>query len=501
MARTRLSGAPGVPRRAASRFAAWLAPLVLVLALCGTPRPASAAAGITALRCELDGQGKLANIRYKVGDAEAWKSVCKWNASASEAVQAAGAGALGDICLDDVLAIIFGIIGDAPAKGSGAAAGRPEGVVLRGADGDLRACGSLGGGGGALGALGAGSVGVTQFEKEGRIVSGIRAQCEGKAGSKRIKSLKPKFSKAPKDASPAPGPSGVPKCCIELMSYGMLHPGETSGTAFPCCSNWIKTQGASAVASGDPAAVEAAEAARAAALKSGLSAEDAETQASVAALFGDFGDTCPPDESKGIWAPPITRCDLPSPRRFNNIDGDTVDPRTGIPTTKYLLWHPKAHMVQQTVLPSGVPGNATGAYWYIRELFMPRVRYFRSSQPPPDWSWDFFCNIVLHVIKLTGNSLEMGFQIGGGMAPPIRLTHEWTDSREGLLVVSRMFYGYQEYALLDAAIVRMINFIAIKSFGGDCPQEAAWKWVNHCIEEIGNLEFFLPTLYKQAVGK
>jgi hypothetical protein len=46
--------------------AAWL---VLAIAALACARSAAAASGITALRCELDDQGKLANILYKVQEA------------------------------------------------------------------------------------------------------------------------------------------------------------------------------------------------------------------------------------------------------------------------------------------------------------------------------------------------------------------------------------------------------------------------------------------------
>jgi hypothetical protein len=124
---------------------------------------------------------------------DAWLSTCKWDGGASAA--GAAAAGLGDVCLDDALALVLGVIQG--AKGPGAKASRPEGVVLRGANGDLHGCGSLGGGnssGGAFGALAAGKLGLTEYKQEGKVVSGLRAQCAGKAGRKRIKSLKPRFS-------------------------------------------------------------------------------------------------------------------------------------------------------------------------------------------------------------------------------------------------------------------------------------------------------------------
>jgi hypothetical protein len=65
-------------------------------------------------------------------------------------------------------------------------------------------------------------------------------------------------------------------------------------------------------------------------------------------------------------------------------------------------------------------------------------------------------------MKLDSNGLEMGFQIGNTLPPPVRLTHEWQDSPEGLQVTSRMFYGLQSFTLSNALLVKFVNYVALK---------------------------------------
>lgn len=116
--------------------------------------------------------------------------------------------------------------------------------------------------------------------------------------------------------------------------------------------------------------------------------------------------------------------------------------------------------------PSGRPGLAEGARIHIVEAV-----------------GDNIVDGIGHVERRdeTGSTLVVKL----GPFEILRLDHDFEPTPQGMKVTSHLVFGS------DAPIIgRLITSLARTRFDPDA-------WVRHGVEEFGNLEYILPTLYQQ----
>jgi len=184
---------------------------------------------------------------------------------------------------------------------------------------------------------------------------------------------------------------------------------------------------------------------------------------------------------------------------FNgNVDGEMV--LNGAVWPRYQVWHPRDHVAQNTLLRGPIAGSATKAWWSIIE-FVQAGNPTGYTKASTSWAKNYIVYSSIQVHKLTATSLDMRVTIDG--AVPLRLLHTWADSADGLTMESTLYLGVQPDARADSPTddppkSLAMNPVAFKLFGGDCAKSASVAWTHHCVEEMGNFEFFLPELFNSA---
>ncbi|GBF95843.1 hypothetical protein Rsub_08433 [Raphidocelis subcapitata] len=182
---------------------------------------------------------------------------------------------------------------------------------------------------------------------------------------------------------------------------------------------------------------------------------------------------------------------------FGNIEGEMTHPVDGRSYPKYLVWHPRDHITTSTASPGRGPGDPTGARWRIVEFFGARRDWLRGDAPC-EWADQFFTNTTLTVRAFGAGGMEGGFPLPWRREPAVRLVHEWSPSPEGARLVSTLTVGVPQG---DDPGTRLVNFFAKRAFGGREPEAALRAWQLHCLQEFGNLKFFLPELYASSSGE
>jgi hypothetical protein len=160
---------------------------------------------------------------------------------------------------------------------------------------------------------------------------------------------------------------------------------------------------------------------------------------------------------------------------FRNIEG-TME-HMGQTYPRYLVWHPIDHIHYAVVrrAPDGTAGP--GACFHIVEAFGAN----------PDYLIDSLADIPKN--DDTGATLSVrkfGMEV-------MRLEHTFTPVPEGTLYQSRMRVGTTTVParfLLNPLIRR-------RAF----TEAMGRAWLKHNVEEVGNLEFFLPALYAAHAGR
>jgi hypothetical protein len=159
---------------------------------------------------------------------------------------------------------------------------------------------------------------------------------------------------------------------------------------------------------------------------------------------------------------------------WRNIGGDMeVDGRIH---PRYLVWHPidHIHFAVTRHLPDG--GVGPGAVFHIVEALGADMKHL--------------IDVKLHLRALaeTGAVVEVHtlgrpvMQIRGTFAPRAESTH----------VVSTMTLGFSGWV----GELGLNRWLVDRFFPADRRQ----AWLKHSVEEIGNLQFFLPELYRRHAG-
>jgi hypothetical protein len=159
---------------------------------------------------------------------------------------------------------------------------------------------------------------------------------------------------------------------------------------------------------------------------------------------------------------------------FRNIDAPME--YMGRTYPRYLVWHPIDHIHFEVVrrAPDGTAGP--GARFHLVEAF--------------GGDLDFLIDSVADVLHndetgITIRVRQFGLEV-------MHLRHTFTPVPEGTLYQSTMHVG------TSVVPVRfLLNPLIRSRFFGEAMGRA---WLKHNVEETGNLEFFLPALYRAYAG-
>lgn len=159
---------------------------------------------------------------------------------------------------------------------------------------------------------------------------------------------------------------------------------------------------------------------------------------------------------------------------FSNLEGKIeIGGRSWL---RYQIWHPIDHISIRYVRrrPDGTIGP--GAQMHIREVLGGRI--------------DYLIDMVTSIEKLD----ETGFihvlrRFGQEV---VRLEHKFTCVEEGTIDENSATFGPNIPGLRP-----LFNKFIRPTVFPDCK---ALAWFKHNVEEIGNLEFFLPELFPQREG-
>ena len=160
---------------------------------------------------------------------------------------------------------------------------------------------------------------------------------------------------------------------------------------------------------------------------------------------------------------------------FQNIEG-TME-HLGQTYPRYLVWHPIDHIHYEVVrrAPDGTAGP--GARFHIVEAFGANLDYLVDSVADVPKNDD--TGLILSVRKF-------GMEV-------MRLEHRFTAAPGGTQYESKMHVGTR--AVPARFVVNPL--IRRRVFTGAMGR----AWLKHNVEEVGNLEFFLPALYAAHAGR
>ncbi len=154
---------------------------------------------------------------------------------------------------------------------------------------------------------------------------------------------------------------------------------------------------------------------------------------------------------------------------FGNIGGD-MDV-AGKRLNKYLVWHPRDHILWQLAQP-GPDGRASaGAKFRIVEAF--------GRNP------DFYIDIIDTVTRLDATGITLvSYKLG---LPISRLNHDFITVDGGTQYVSTLTIG-TSVPWLSTALNRVLHQVVFTEAMGKA-------WLRHNIEEVGLLEHIIPRIY------
>jgi hypothetical protein len=140
----------------------------------------------------------------------------------------------------------------------------------------------------------------------------------------------------------------------------------------------------------------------------------------------------------------------------------------GVVIDRYLAWHPIDHIRWELARPAPDGGAAEGARFRIVEAF--------GGRP------EFKVDVVDRVEKLDETGIRLVQRIAG--IPIFQLEHTWSAGADGVHYVSVMDVGAR------SPLLAPINRMLCRRF----TDEMLRAWVEHNIEEVGQLEYLLPQL-------
>jgi len=135
---------------------------------------------------------------------------------------------------------------------------------------------------------------------------------------------------------------------------------------------------------------------------------------------------------------------------------------------RYLAWHPLDHIRWELAKPAPGGGAAEGARFRIVEAFG------RADA--------FAVDVVDRVEKLDRTGIRLVTRLVG--IPIMQLEHTWSAGSDGTHYVTVLDIGAR------SALLGPVNHVLTRKF----PDAMARAWVKHNIEEVGQLEYLLPTL-------
>jgi hypothetical protein len=159
---------------------------------------------------------------------------------------------------------------------------------------------------------------------------------------------------------------------------------------------------------------------------------------------------------------------------FRHIDG-TME-HMGQTYPRYLMWHPIDHIEYAVArrAPDGTAGP--GSRFHIVEAFGANTEFLVDSLADIPGNDD--TGITLSVRKF-------GLEV-------MRLEHSFTAVPRGTLYESRMRVGTRGFV-----VQQPVNWVIRRRIFTESMGRA---WLKHNVEEVGNLEFFLPALYAAQAG-
>ncbi|MDP4502239.1 DAPG hydrolase family protein [Nonomuraea turcica] len=140
---------------------------------------------------------------------------------------------------------------------------------------------------------------------------------------------------------------------------------------------------------------------------------------------------------------------------------------------RYLVWHPLDHILYQVIRPAAGGGVGPGAQLHITEAL---------GRDPGR-----LIDIRVQVEELGAAGAIIAKRVAGTHL--VRLENEFAAAPEGVRYVTRMRLG-DHSPLGRLALNRVATTRAF-------PPAKLQAWTRHHIEEIGNLEHFLPALYAE----
>jgi hypothetical protein len=154
---------------------------------------------------------------------------------------------------------------------------------------------------------------------------------------------------------------------------------------------------------------------------------------------------------------------------FRTFPGGTVEHK-GEPVSMYRLWHPLDHIRVDVLAPApdGAPGVSKGARLAICE---------RLGKRPG--------RVIADVEQMDETGLTLGLRRGPWRIGELR--HRFSATADGTVYRSRLVAGPTAPIIGRPVSVFVKRFVLIPEMGR--------AWLKHNVEEVGNLEFFLPALY------
>jgi hypothetical protein len=156
---------------------------------------------------------------------------------------------------------------------------------------------------------------------------------------------------------------------------------------------------------------------------------------------------------------------------FQNIAGDMQ--LEGRRVARYRVWHPRDHVAFRLARRGGSEVGP-GAVFHIQECF----------GRDPRWALD----AKLHVTRLDDGGFATQPKLFG--IPGARMTYRFTQVRSGTLYENDLTVGVAGARWLNEAVLPRIF-----------PKARGQAWLLHNVEEVGNLEFFLPSLIAEIRGE
>lgn len=158
---------------------------------------------------------------------------------------------------------------------------------------------------------------------------------------------------------------------------------------------------------------------------------------------------------------------------FRHIEGDVVI--EGIRCSRYTAWHPKDHVAYAVHERADDGAVGVGSVFHICEVF----------GRTPGFEVDVLTNVTR--LDIGGFAHRPRFPFG---LPLAQMDYEWEEAPGGTRYKNSLTVGIPG----GGRIARLFNERLRPRFFSDAKGRA---WLLHNIEEVGNLEHFLPALVRQ----